>query len=94
MKKDKEVEASLMVKAADLKVLCRIKENLNGRIMTKTRPSGKVVVLTEEVLVLTKEELILIPKVVSIVIILDVVKKGINILNVDLSKVGRMIEML
>ena len=53
MNKDKEVEVvdsreaeeDLMVKVADLIVLCRIKEDLNGRMMAKTRLSGKVVIL-------------------------------------------------
>ena len=57
--------------------------------MIKTRTSGKVVVHTEEVLDLTEEEVILILEVVFMVIVLDVVKKGI-----DLLKVGRIIEML
>ena len=51
----REVEVDLMEKVADLIVLCKIKENLNGRMMKKTRLNGKVVILTEEVLVLTKE---------------------------------------
>ena len=56
----REVEVDLMEKVADLKIMCKIRENLNGRMMTKMRPSGKVVVLTKEVLDLTKEEVILI----------------------------------
>ena len=28
----------------DLKILCKIRENLNGKMMTKERPSGKVVI--------------------------------------------------
>ena len=102
MNKDKEVEVvdsreaevDLMEKVADLTILCRIKENLNGRIMTKTRPSGKVVVHTKEVLDLTEEEVILILEVISVVIVLDVAKKGIDLLNVDPLKVGRIIKML
>ena len=62
--------------------------------MTKTRLSGKVVAHTEEVLDPTEEEVILILEVVFIVIIIDVVKKGIDILNVDLLKMGKIIEML
>ena len=49
MNKDKEVEVvdtreaevDLMEKVVDLIVLCRIKENLNGRMMTKERPMEK-----------------------------------------------------
>ena len=62
--------------------------------MLKARPNGKVVILTKEALILTEEEVILIPKVVFKVIITDVAKKGIDLLNVDLLKVGRIIEML
>ena len=83
-----------MEKVVDLTVLCRIKANLNGRVMTKARPNGKVVILTEEALLLTKEEVILILKVDFMVIVLNVAKKGIDLLNVDPLKVGRIIEML
>ncbi|MDF3686275.1 hypothetical protein [Enterobacter hormaechei] len=86
MNKDKEVEVvdsreaevDLMEKVADLTVLCRIKANLNGRMMTKARSNGKVVILTEEVLILTEEEVILILEVVSVVIVSDVVKRDID----------------
>ena len=61
MKNDKEVEVvdsretkvDPMEKAEDMKILCKIRKNMNGRMMTKTRPSGKMVVLTKEVLDLT-----------------------------------------
>ena len=99
MNKDKEVEVvdsreakvDLMVMVADLIILYRIKENLNGRMMTKTRPSGKEVAHTKEVLDPTKEEVILILEVVFMVIVTNVVKKGIYILNVDLLKVAKII---
>ena len=90
----REVEVDLMVKVADLTILCRIKANLDGRMMTKIRLSGKVVAHTEKVLDLTEEEVILIIEVVLMVIVTNVVKKGIDILNVDLLKVGKIIEML
>ena len=83
-----------MVKVVDLKILCRVKENLNGRMMTKERPNGKVEILTEEALILTKEEVILILEVDFMVIVSDVVKRDIDLLNVDLLKVGRIIEIL
>ena len=97
MNKDKEVElvdsreaeVDLMEKVADLTILCRIKANLNGRVMTKARPNGKVVILTEEALLLTREEVILILEVDFMVIVLDVAKKDIDPLNVDLLKVGK-----
>ena len=89
----REAEVDLMEKVADLTILCRIKENLNGRMMTKARPNGKVVILTKEALILTKEEVILILEVDFMVIVLDVKKKGIDLLNVDLLKVGKVIEM-
>ena len=90
----REVEVDLIVKVEYLKKLCTIKENMNGRMMKNTRLSGKVVVHTEEVLDLTTEEVILILEVVFMVIVSDVVKKGIDILNIDPLKVGKVIEML
>ena len=58
-----------MEKMVDLKVLCRIKVDLNGRMMTKARLIGKVVILTEEVLILIEEEVILILEVDFMVIV-------------------------
>ena len=78
-----------MEKVVDLTILCRIKENLNGRMMTKARLNGKVVILTEEALILTEEEVIHTLEVNFMVIVSDVVKKGI-----DLLKVEKIIEML
>ena len=83
MNKDKEVEVvdsreaevDPMVKVAYLTILCKIKENMNGIMMTKERPSGKEVIITEEVLVLIEEEVILILEVVFMVIVSDVVKR-------------------
>ena len=100
MNRDKEVEVvdskeakvNLKVKMVDLKFLYRIKENLNGRMMKKARPNGKVVILTE-VLILTKKEVILILEVDFMVIVSDVVKRDIDLLNVDPLKVGKVIEM-
>ena len=37
----REVEVDPMEKVADMTLLCRIKENLNGRMMTKIGPSRK-----------------------------------------------------
>ena len=90
----KEAEVDLMDKVTDLKILCRIKANLNGRMMTKVRLNGNVVILIEEVLDLIEEDVILILEVDFMVIVLDVAKKGIDLLNVDPLKVGRIIEML
>ena len=53
MNKDKEVEmvdsreaeVDLMEKVVDLTIMCKIRANLNRRVMTKARPSGKVVIL-------------------------------------------------
>ena len=53
-----------------------------------------MVIITEEVLDLIEEDIILILEVDFMVIISDVVKRDIYILNVDLLKVGRIIEML
>ena len=80
----REVEVDLMEKVVDLIVLCKIKENLNGRMMKMERPNGKVVILTEEALILTEEEVILILDVDFMVIVLDVVKRDIDILNVQI----------
>ena len=88
----REAEVNLMVKVVDLKVLYKIKVNLNGRMMTKVRPNGKVVILTEEVLDLIEEEVIPILEVDFMVIISDVVKRDIDLLNLDLPKVGRIIK--
>ena len=82
-----------MVKVVNLTILCKIKENLNGRMMTKEKLSGKVVILTKEVLILTKEEVILILEVDFMVIISDVAK-DIYLLNVDPLKVRKVTEML
>ena len=97
MNKDKEVEVvhsreaevDLMEKVVELTILCRIKANLNGRVMIKERPNGKVVILIEEALLLTREEVILILEVEFMVIDLDVAKKGIDLLNVDPLKSGQ-----
>ena len=90
----REVEVDLMEKVVDLTILCRIKESLNGRVMTKARPNGKVVILTEEALLLIEEEVVLILEVDFMEIVLDVGKKDIDHLNVYFLKVGRIIEML
>ena len=83
-----------MEKVADLTIICRIKENMNGRVMKKARPNGKVVILIEDELILAKEEVILILEVDFMVIVLGVVKRDIDILNVNPLKVGKVIEML
>ena len=90
----REVEVDLTKKVVDLTILCKIRENLNGRMMIKTRPSGKVVVHTEEVRDLTEEEAILILEVVFVVIVLDVVKKGIDPLHVDPLKMDKVTKIL
>ena len=90
----REVEVDLMEKVADLTVLYKIRENMKGRMMIKARPNGKVVILTKEVLVLTKEEVIVTLEKFFMVIILDVVKKGTNPLNVDPLKMGKVTEIL
>ena len=102
MNKDKEVkvvdsreaEVDLMEKVADLIILCKIRENLNIKMMTKVRLNGKVVILTKEVLVLIEEEVILILEVVFVVIVSDVANKGIDPLNVDPMKMGKVKEIL
>ena len=90
MKDSKEVKVDLIENVEDLTILSKIRENLNERVMTKARPNGKVVILTEEALILTGEEVILILEVDFMVIVLDVVKKGIDPLIVDPLKVGKL----
>ena len=70
----REVEVDLVEEVVDLIVLCKMSPNLNGRMMIKARPNGKVAIITEEVMVLTEEEVIFILKVVFMVIISDVEK--------------------
>ena len=102
MKKEKEVEVvdsreadvDLMEKLVDLTILSKIRENLNGRMLKKTRPSGKVVVHAEEVLDLIEEKVIPILEMVFLVIASDVLKRDIDLLNVDPLKMGKVIEML
>ena len=60
----REAEVDLMEKVVDLTIMCKIRENMSGKVMTKARPNGKVAILTEEILVLTEEEVILILEVV------------------------------
>ena len=90
----REVEVDLTMKVKDLTILCRIKANLNGRVMIKERPNGKVVILTKEALILIGEEVISILEVDFMVIVLDVENKDIDLLNVDPLKVDKIIEML
>ena len=86
----KEAEVDLMEKVVDLIVLYKIKTILNGRVMIETRLNGKVVIHTKEVLIIIEEEVILIIEVVFMVIVSDMVKKGIDPLSVDPLKVGRL----
>ena len=53
----KEKEVDLTMEMTDLTILCKKKENLNGRMKIKTRQSGKVVIPIEAVLVPTEEEI-------------------------------------
>ena len=82
-----------MVKVEYLTILYRIEANLSGRMMKKETPNGKVVILTNEVLILTEEEVILILEVVFMVIVSYVVKRDIDLLNVDPLKVGKVTEI-
>jgi hypothetical protein len=96
--KDKEVEVvdsreeevALMEKIENLIILCKIRANLNGRMMIKARPSRKLVIFTEEVLVLIEEDVILTLEVVFMVNVSHVVNKGIDPLSVDPLKVGKV----
>ena len=68
--------------------------NLNGKVMIKARLNGKVVILTKEALILTREEVIPILEVDFMVIFLGVVKRDIDLLNVDPLKVEKVKKML
>ena len=76
-------KVDLMEKVENLTILCKIREDMREKLMIKERPSGEVVVPTEEVLVLIKEDVILSLEEDFMVIILDVAKKDINLLDVD-----------
>ena len=85
----------LMENVANLTILCKIRANLSGKMITKARLNRKVVILTEEVLVLTEEEVIVIIEVVFVVIVSNVAKKGINPLSVDtLVRMKKVTKML
>ena len=53
-----------------------------------------MIILIEEALILIGEEVIPILEMDFMVIVLDMAKKDIDLLNVDPLKVGRIIEML
>ena len=76
-----------------MKILCKKKENLNGKVKTKARQNGKVVILTDVEIIPTKEEVILTLEVDFMVIVIDVVVKVIDILNVKVM-VRMLVEML
>ena len=90
----REEKVDLMEKMEDLTIVYKTRENLSRQMMTKERLNGKVVILTEEVTILIEEEVILILEVVFMQIILEVVKRDIDHLNLDPLKVGMVIEML
>ena len=43
----REAKVDLMMEVAGLTILCKIKENLNRRIMKEERQNGKLVILIE-----------------------------------------------
>ena len=55
----REVEIDLTMEMVFLTIMYKTRENLNGRMKIKARPSGKVVILTEVELVPIEEEVIL-----------------------------------
>ena len=91
----REAEVDLTKTVENLTILCKIWTNMSEKMMIKARSSGKVVILSEEVLVLTGEEVFLIPEEDFVVTILDVAKRGIDPLSVDtlvkMKVVGRML---
>ena len=90
MKKDKEVEVvdsrevevDLTMEMVDLTILCKIKENLNGKVKIKARPSGKVVIPIEVDTIPIEEEVLITLEVDFMVNVIDMVVKVIDILNV------------
>ena len=89
----REEEVDLTMEMVDLTILCKIKENLNGRMKLKERMSGKVAIYTKVVLVSIEEEVILTIEVDFMVDVIDVVVKIIDPLNVKVM-VRVLVEML
>ena len=79
----REAKVDLMEKVEDLTILYKTRENMNGKMKKKARLNGNVVVFTEEVLVHTKEEVTLTLKVVFMINVLNMVKKGIDPLSTN-----------
>ena len=83
MVNSREAELDLMEKVIKLKILCKIRENLSGKVMIKERLNRKVVIITKEVLLLIEEEIILVLEEDFVAIVLGV-EKDIDPLNVDI----------
>ena len=73
-----------------LEIMCKIKEDLNKRVMRKERPSGKVVVLTKEEVILTE---VVIEEEYLEVNASNVSKKDIEPLNVNILEGGMNVIM-
>ena len=89
----REVEANLIMEIADLTILRKKKEKLNGKMNTKERKSRKVLIPTEMETILIEEELIPTREVDFNVNVIDVVVKVIDILNVKVM-VKMLVEIL
>ena len=89
----RELEVDLMMVVEDLTILCKSRENLNGKLKVKTRMKRKVVIPTEVVLVPIEEEVILTLEVDFMVNVIDVVVKVIDPLNIKVM-VRMLVRML
>ena len=78
---------------AYLTILYKRKENLNGKVKIKARPSGKVVIPTKVDTIPIGEEVILMLEVDFMVNVMDVVVKVIDPLNVKVM-VNMLVDML
>ena len=89
----KEAKVDLMVKVVDMKISCKTKENLNGKVKIKERSSGKVVIPTEVDTIPIEEEVILTLELDFMVNVIEVVVKVIDLLNVKVM-VRLLVEMM
>ena len=85
----REARKDFIMEIAYLTNLYKIKENLNGKMKTKARKSGKVVIPTKVETIPIEEEVILTLEVDFMENVIDVVVKVIDLLNVKV-----MVKML
>ena len=89
----KETKVNLTMEMVDLTILYKTRENMNGKVKIKARPSGKVVITIKVLLVPIEEEVILTLEMDFMVNFIDVVVKVIDIFNAEVM-VRMLVEML